>query len=165
VRARQNYSKEFKDSVVVKILNRGGRTIDEVCSEVGVLKTSARNWIKASAMVASKSPKDSKGRRMKWTPEAKLKAVVDTTNLVDTDLGHYLRKEGLYSTQVTEWRSDILQKLSVKPTYKRDERDDKIRVLEREILRKDKALAEASALLILEKKVALIWGRSAEDEK
>ena len=91
--------------------------------------------------------------------------VVDTTNLVDTDLGHYLRKEGLYSTQVTEWRSDILQKLSVKPPYKRDERDDKIRVLEREILRKDKALAEASALLILEKKVALIWGRSAEDEK
>lgn len=52
---------------------------------------------------------------MKWTPEAKLKAVVDTTNLVDIDLGHYLRKEGLYSTQVTEWRSDILHKLSVKP--------------------------------------------------
>ena len=165
MRARQNYSKEFKDSVVVKILNRGDRTIDEVCSEVGVLKTSARNWIKASAMVPSKSPKDSKGRRMKWTPEAKLKAVVETTNLVDTDLGHYLRKEGLYSTQVTEWRSDIIERLSVKPSYKRDERDDKIRVLEREILRKDKALAEASALLILEKKVALIWGRSAEDEK
>ena len=164
MRVRQNYSQEFKDSVVVKILNRGERTIDEVCSEVGVLKTSARNWVQASAMVSSKSP-SSKGRRMKWTPEAKLKAVVETTNLVDTDLGHYLRKEGLYSTQVTEWRSDIIERLSVKPSYKRDERDDKIRVLEREILRKDKALAEASALLILEKKVALIWGRESEDEK
>jgi transposase len=115
-------------------------------------------------MVPSKSP-SSKGRRMKWTPEAKLKAVVDTTNLVDTDIGHYLRKEGLYSNQVTDWRSEIIQGLAVKPNYKRDERDDKIRVLEREILRKDKALAEASALLILQKKVSLIWGRSDEDEK
>ena len=112
-------------------------------------------------MVSSKSP-SSKGRRIKWTPEAKLKAVVDTTNLVDTDLGRYLRKEGLYSNQVTDWRSEIIQGLAVKPNYKRD---DKIRVLEREILRKDKALAEASALLILQKKVALIWGRSDEDEK
>ena len=165
MRVRQNYSQEFKDSVVVKILNRGERTIDEVCSEVGVLKTSARNWIKASAMVPSKSPKDSKGRRMKWTPEAKFKAILETEKLVDTELGHYLRKEGLYSNQVVEWRAEMMKNLALQPKFKRDERDDKIRILEREILRKDKALAEASALLILEKKVALIWGRSAEDEK
>jgi transposase-like protein len=164
VSARHKLSKEFKDSVVVKILNRGGRTIDEVCAEAGVPKTSVRNWIRASAMVGSKSP-SSKGSRMKWTPEAKLKAVFDTTNLVDTELGHYLRKEGLYSNQVSDWRSEIIQGLALKPKFKRDERDDKIRVLEREILRKDKALAEASALLILQKKVALIWGNSDEDEK
>ena len=115
-------------------------------------------------MVSSKSP-SSKGSRMKWTPEAKLKAVFDTTNLADTELGHYLRKEGLYSNQVTGWRSDIIEGLALKPTFKRDERDDKIRGLEREILRKDKALAEASALLILQKKVSLIWGNSDADEK
>jgi transposase len=165
VSTRQSYSKEFKDSVVVKILNRGERTIDEVCSEVGVLKTSARNWVQASAMVSSKSPKASKGSRMKWTPEAKFKAILDTEKLVDTELGHYLRKEGLYSNQVTEWRAEMMKNLALQPKFKRDERDDKIRVLEREILRKDKALAEASALLILEKKVALIWGRSAEGGK
>lgn len=165
MRVRQSYSKEFKDSVVVKILSRGERTIDEVCSEVGVLKTSARNWIKASAMVSPKPPKASKGLRMKWTPEAKLKAVFDTTNLSDTELGHYLRKEGLYSNQVAEWRSEIISGLALKPKFKRDERDDQIRVLEREILRKDKALAEASALLILQKKVSLIWGKNEEDEK
>lgn len=160
---RQKLSKEFKDSVVEKVLNRGDRTIDEVCAEVGVPRTSIGNWIRASAKVAGKSH-NPKGR-MKWTPEAKFKAVVDTTNLVDTELGHYLRKEGLYSNQVTEWRAEMIQNMSLKPKFKRDERDDKIRVLEREILRKDKALAEASALLILQKKVDLIWGRSAEDEK
>jgi transposase len=165
VRARQSYSKEFKDSVVVKILNRGDSTIDEVCSEVGVLKTSVRNWVQASARVSSKSPKASKGSSVKWTPEAKFKAVLDTANLVDTDLGHYLRKEGLYSNQVIGWRAQFVENFEPKVKPKRDERDDQIRALEREILRKDKALAEASALLILEKKVALIWGRSVEDER
>lgn len=102
---------------------------------------------------------------MKWTSEAKFKAVLDTANLVDTDLGHYLRKEGLYSNQVIDWRAQFVENFEPKVKPKRDERDDKIRALEREILRKDKALAEASALLILEKKVALIWGRDGEDER
>ena len=103
--------------------------------------------------------------RMKWTPEAKLKAIVETANLVDTELGHYLRKEGLYSNQVTEWRSEFLEKMALQPKFKRDERDSKIRVLEKEILRKDKALAEASALFFLQKKVDLIWGNKGEDAK
>ena len=162
---RQSYSREFKDSVVVKILNRGERTVDEVCSEVGVLKSSARNWISASAKVGQGKTQNPKGSRMKWTSEAKFKAVLDTASLVDTELGHYLRKEGLYSNQLTEWRAQFVENFEPKVKLKRDERDDKIRALEREILRKDKALAEASALLILEKKVALIWGRSSEDEK
>lgn len=138
--------------------------MDEVCSEVGVLKTTVRNWVKTSATVGATSP-STKGSRLKWTPEAKLKAVVETTNLVDTELGNYLRKEGLYSNQVTEWRAEFLEKMAVQPKVKRDERDDKIRGLEREILRKDKALAEASALLILQKKVSLIWGSSDGEEK
>ncbi len=102
---------------------------------------------------------------MKWTPEAKFKAVLDTANLVDTELGHYLRKEGLYSNQVIDWRAQFVENFEPKVKLKRDERDDKIRALEREILRKDKALAEASALLILQKKVSLIWGNNDEAEK
>jgi len=35
--------------------------------------------------------------------------------------------------------------------------------LESELRRKDKALAEASALLILKKKANLIWGESEDD--
>lgn len=115
-------------------------------------------------MVAQGKSHSPKGR-MKWTPEAKFKAVLETASLVDTELGHYLRKEGLYSNQITDWRTQFVENFEPKVKLKRDERDDKIRILEREILRKDKALAEASALLILEKKVALIWGKSDEDER
>jgi hypothetical protein len=55
--------------------------------------------------------------------------------------------------------------LATSPTPKKDTRDETIRQLEREILRKDKALAEASALLILQKKVDLIWGNRNEAAK
>jgi len=159
VSMRQRSSKEFKDSVVEKILNRGERSIASVCEEVGVLKGTAKLWMKACGSIGTNpSPRG----KMKWNPESKLKAVVDTSALVDIELGNYLRREGLYSNQVGDWRNEIIQYFATKPKFAKDERDDKIKILEREILRKDKALAEVSALLILEKKVALLWGSKSE---
>lgn len=158
----QNYSREFKDAVVSKIINRGDRTILSVCEEVGVPKQTAANWLQRHGKVGlNPTPRG----RMKWTGEAKLKAVVDTSGLSESDVGVYLRREGLYSNQVTEWRADIIEHFETKPKFAKDERDTKIRDLEREILRKDRALAEASALLILQKKVDLIWGNKSADEK
>jgi transposase len=159
---RQRSSKEFKESVVLKILNRGDRTIASVCDEAGVLIATANNWVRTCGKVGSNST--SRGR-MKWNAEAKLKAIVDTSSLVDMELGNYLRREGLYSNQVIDWRAEILEYFATKPKFVKDERDEQIKVLEREILRKDKALAEASALLILQKKVDLIWGPKGADEK
>ena len=102
---------------------------------------------------------------MKWTAEAKLKALIETAGLAEPELGVYLRREGLYSYQITAWRAEVLEHFATSPTPKKDARDETIRQLEREILRKDKALAEASALLILQKKVDVIWGNGREDAK
>jgi len=102
----------------------------------------------------------------KYSAEQKLKILIDTGSLNEAELGAYLRKEGLFSTQLDVWKKDFLLSVSSlkKPKKSKDERDQKIKSLEREILRKDKALAEASALLILQKKVSLIWGKSDEGE-
>jgi hypothetical protein len=102
---------------------------------------------------------------MKWTAEAKLKAIVETAGLAEHEFGLYLRREGLYATQITEWRAEILAHFAARATPKKDARDETIRQLEREILRKDKALAEAAALLILQKKVDGIWGNRHEAAK
>jgi transposase-like protein len=160
--ARTKYSQEFKDAVVTRIMNRGGRTIEAVCEEAGVRKQTAANWLQRRGKVGANA---SPGGRMKWTGEAKLKAVVDTSGLSEHEVGAYVRREGLYSNQVSEWRAEVIEYLGMKPSFKKDERDEKIKVLEREILRKDKALAEASALLILQKKVDLIWGSKDAGEK
>jgi len=102
-----------------------------------------------------------------WSAEAKLKAIVETSALSEEYLGFYLRREGLHSHQLKEWRDEVLKGLSpvLRKTSPKDERDGKIRDLERELHQKDKALANASALLILQKKIDLIWGSKNEDEK
>lgn len=161
---RQKYSKEFKAAIAAKILNRGNRTIEEVCEEVGVKKVTAANWIRLHV-----NPLEMKKQKssVKWSPEQKLKALIETASLSEPELGVYLRKEGLFSTQLEEWRTEVLSSMSSQrkiKTPKKDERDKKIKILEREILRKDKALAEASALLILQKKAQLLWGIKDEDD-
>jgi transposase len=163
VGTRQTYSKDFKDAIVVKVLNRGDRTIAEVCGDEGVAIGSINGWMKESGIVPANM------KRKKWSAEEKLDALSDTRKMPDAELGVYLRKAGLHSLRLTEWRADVLKSLDgalAKPQApKKDERDLKIKDLEREILRKDKALAEASALLILQKKVHLIWERSEEEKK
>ena len=159
---RQKYSQAFKEALVTQILTRGDRTISSVCAEAGVRRRTATKWVQRCGTVrAHPTPRG----HMTWTAEAKLKAIVETAGLAEPELGLYLRREGLYSHQITAWRAEVLAHLETRPKVAKDARDETIRQLEREILRKDKALAEASALLILQKKVDVIWGHGREAAK
>lgn len=161
---RQSFTGDFKDRITARILSRGKRSIAEICEEEGIGKSTAANWLRLRAKpFAMKKEK----RSHKWDPEKKLKVLLETASLSESELGAYLRKEGLFSTQLDEWKNEFLSSMATirKSKPAKDDRDQKIRSLEKEILRKDKALAEASALLILQKKVNLIWGHGGEDEK
>jgi transposase len=149
--------------VVRKILNRGAETIQEICEQEGVLKGTATTWLSIGATPVGMA----KGTtRRKWTGEEQLRIVTETHALGGEALGTYLREHGLHSHLVEEWRSEIVRFLSgASKSSEKDPRDEHIRDLEREVTRKDKALAEASALLILQKKVDLIWGRKDEGKK
>jgi transposase len=158
---RQQYSQEFKDAIVTKVINRGDLGIAEVCAREGIKVGSVYRWMRRDTLGMMKTKTGSKS----WSAREKLQAVSETLSTSEADTGLYLRREGLYSHQVDEWRGQVLASLESapkRPTAK-DGRDDRIKELEREVLRKDKALAEASALLILQKKVSLIWGD--EDRK
>ena len=158
---RRVYSREFKEAIVAKILNRGGKSIREVCEDENVGLSAAANWIRGANM----PPMVKKTGSRKWTSKEKLRVFSESLLASsEEEVGLLLRKEGLHSHQLNEWRAQILASLEppTKRAVAKDERDDQIKKLEREILRKDKALAEASALLILKKKVNLIWGNEEE---
>jgi|SRR3989338_6060483 len=161
----QKYSEDFKDAIVKKVLNRGGQTIKEFCRKEGVALSTTTTWIRNRGSVADMTKSKSSGQ---WTAEEKLRVLIQSNDLTEEELGAFLRKEGLHSHQISEWREDILKALDAHAGRFRGLRDGsagRIRELEKDLHRKDKALAEASALLILQKKVTLIWGKESEDEK
>lgn len=145
-------------------MNKGDRSIISISKEVGVPQTTLVGWMKNHG---SFSPMKKQKSSYKWTSEKKLQVLIETGSLSEEELGSYLRREGIFSSQLEEWKKEFITSMnsSKKPKVGKDHRDHKIKSLEKEILRKDKALAEASALLILQKKVNLIWGKTDEDEK
>jgi hypothetical protein len=103
------------------------------------------------------------------TPVQKLHHISACHSLTDDALGAYCRQHGFYSHELNAWKSEFLKALTQPDVTKNQEKADllvwkkKCADLERDVKRKDKALAEASALLIFKKKAHLIWGGS-EDE-
>ena len=94
---------------------------------------------------------------------------VETATLSEMELADYCRRTGLFVEQVKEWRAISIQahekKLTENIRTDRALRDakNKLRELEKELKRKDKALAEAAALLILREKFNALWDNSEED--
>ena len=102
-------------------------------------------------------------RPQNWTAEEKMRAVIEYEGMDEQERGRYLREKGLYSVDIERWLEEMRRALSKKPK-KGDPKEKRIRQLEGELRRKEKALAETAALLVLKKKAQEIWGDS-EDEK
>ncbi len=104
-----------------------------------------------------------------WPAEAKLAVVIETASLSEVELSRYCREKGLYPEQAKAWkqacldgqRSALLQAQNEREQTKADKK--RIRELERELNRKEKALAEAAALLVLRKKLNALWGDNGDD--
>ena len=106
--------------------------------------------------------------RLPWLYEAwdRLRRPRVTSAVPDAELGAFLRRKGLHEAQLREWRQQVLAGLDTAParTTKQAPQSRRVKELEKELRRKEKALAEAAALLVLQKKVRAIWGEP-EDEK
>lgn len=95
--------------------------------------------------------------------------VIETATLSEIEQVEYCRLKGLYPQQIKFWKAACLtgqQNAWVQQQVERDQaKADKqrIRQLERELDRKEKALAEAAALLVLRKKLNAYWGDDSED--
>ena len=99
-------------------------------------------------------------RPQDWSAEEKLAAVIEAATLPDEDLGAFLRRRGLHEAQLEQWRQQVLAGLGKRParSSKRSVEARRVKELEKELHRKDKALAETAALLVLQKKVQALWG-------
>jgi len=159
------HSLEFKEAAVQKYLGRGNRTVGQVTEELGINIQTIYYWRNQLAKVGGMNKKSTPHSR---SSSEKLKLLTEYDALDAEKQGEYLRKNGLHLEHLNAWRKQIEEALSpVKKSFlERNEliaEKKKVEKLQKELRRKDSALAEASALLILKKKADLIWG-SGDDE-
>ena len=160
------YSDKFKSRLVSKMVGPRAVTASALAVEVGIKQPTLSRWLREARNIPlmaneSQGPKDrTRSRRPQdWTPAEKLRVVVESMSLSDTELGPFLRKEGLHKAQLDEWSAAARASLSArKGPQKASAESKRIVELERELRRKDKALAETAALLVLKKKAQAIWG-------
>jgi transposase-like protein len=96
----------------------------------------------------------------RWTPAARLQAVIITAAMDEATRSAWCREQGLYPAELEAWKRDAIAGLGEPRAASAVEaRHDRRRVkeLERELHRKDKALAETAALLVLSKKLAAVF--------
>lgn len=157
------YTEGFKKQVVEKVLGPPRRSSSSVAAEVGVSKSAAARWVKEISESSASQNSTVPPRVNSLSPSDKLEILVKTAPLSEEELGGYLRSRGLYAAQVTQFREEALQGLSghERPGIVRSELSaerKKSKELEKELRRKEKALAEAAALLMLQKKMQELWG-------
>ena len=158
------YSDTVKEAMVMKLTSPGAPSACALSEEVGINQSTLSRWIREYATVRKSGGVMKARRPQDWTAEEKLDAVLEYEKLEEEERGKYLREKGLHSVHIEKWKQQILQGLKSSKSRKKDPRDSKIKELEKELGRKEKALAEAAALLVLKKKAQDIWG-DKEDEK
>ena len=163
------YSEAFKNKIVQKLLRPNGPSACAVSSEVGIPQPTLSRWVREAVTLDGVSKKKSKvqSKSKRWSAEERLRIVVQASELPEEELGAFLRREGVHTSQLERWRETARGALAggqVSEARRQAARDRKrIQELERELRRKDKALAESAALLWLKKKAHEIWGDEDDD--
>jgi transposase-like protein len=162
------HSPERKAAVLKKMLPPHNIALRRLSQEEGISRETLSKW-RAEARMKGQFLPDAKAGPEGWSSRDKLAAVIETAPLNAADLAEYCRRRGLYPEQLRVWREACERandwERAAASRISRETKDDKkrIRELERELNRKEKALAETAALLTLRKKAAAIWGEG-EDE-
>lgn len=162
----KTYSPTLREKMLEKMLAPNAKSIAELANECGIAKSTLSTWKSRAVKEGGMNTSNRSRRPDDWSFEEKVGALAEASNLSDSELGIFLRKKGLHEADLQRWRELIaaaLAKPGSKKKLGKNTDAKRIKELERELRRKDKALAEAAALLVLKKKVQAIWGDGDDD--
>jgi len=168
------FSKSFKMQAVKKALTRGEEiSMKDIANELSVGYSTLQKWVvqtrnnelescnepspKEHIMTHEKRPED-------WNIKQRLAIIIKCGALDDNGAAQLCREQGIYLHHVNKWKKDIIdnsaKKSNVTPETAKMKRQ--IKLLQKELNRKEKALAETAALLVLKKKVNQLWDIDGE---
>ena len=156
---KSTYGEGFMEQALAKVFSRGNLSVRSVAEDLNVNYHTLKKWMKRKSVdkrgvkaIKEKRPRD-------WSAEEQLVALHETHGLSGEALHAWCREKGLFAHHLTSWKAAFCAEATAGASGTLDWRTlkDQNEQLKRELLRKDKALAEAAALLVLQKKFRALW--------
>lgn len=161
------YSAERKEAVLRRMMPPENKAVSTLARETGITEQTLYTWRRQLKNQGMPVPGDGKNPEG-WSSEDKFAVVLETAALNEAELAEYCRRKGLFVEQIAAWGEACRAANANGGEQARSQREQskenkkRIRQLEKELNRKEKALAEAAALLALRKKAQAIWGDKEE---
>ena len=171
---RNQHSTEFRQQALSKARQRGSRTLESIAAEMNLPLGTLKGWLKtanaAGAGVAVRPRLPDNTPAAQWSAAQRLLALHESHGLPALELAAWCREKGLFEHQLDQWRdafcgvgvAQLSEQRQANATLR--ELQGKHDQLERQMRRKDKALAEAAALLVLQKKFQSLVLQQSEGE-
>jgi len=154
------YTEKFKENAIRKLLPPENNSLPEVAREMSIAYQTLFNW--KNKLDRGILP-DCSG---KVSPRAiniseRYSLLIESYKIKKKDKGRWLRENGLKSEHLILWEKELKNQVTEQEKRMKSEiKELKInyRKLQKELNKKDKALAEMAALITLKKKAEAIWG-------
>jgi transposase len=164
----KRYTDEMKESILTRMMPPNNESVSQLSKELGITEPTLYKWRSEARLAGNPAPGGGKSTE-EWSSEDKFLVVMETYVMNESELAEYCRRKGLYKEQIASWRVVCLnangreKDQSKQLSLELKEERKRAKTLEKDLLIKEKALAEAAALLLLRKKARAIWGDQEEE--
>jgi transposase len=149
------YSPAFRQKMVARLIGSDAVSALQLSRETGVRQQNLSRWLQEARSLPFMSSDPPAVRH--WTVAQKARLLIEAAELKGEELAAYLEARGVTVAEFEQWRVALEGERASVLAARR------IRRLERELARKDKALAEAAALLVLKKTIESLYQDAGED--
>lgn len=144
--------------MVERLTGKNAVSASQLARETGVRQQNLSRWLEEARSLPIMADKPKPAAR-EWTVEQKARVLAEACKLDGEQLTVYLERTGVKFAEYEQWRMALDEGGGASTATSK-----RIRQLERELARKEKALAEAAALLVLKKKVETLYGEDEDDD-
>lgn len=162
MRGKKQYTESFREQALVKVYGRGNDTVKMVAQDLNMSCGTLKNWMKAEKNSSQSKAGLRSNRPNDWSLAERLEILKESHGLNDEALNVLCREKGVFRHHLEQWQAAFLTAGPSSNRLELRELRDTNKALTRELNRKEKALAEAAALLVLQKKYRALWEEKDE---
>ena len=149
-----------KEAILKKLLPPHNQSVSATAKQEHIARSTLYTWLRKAKQQGLAVPGSQAKNTQHWSNEAKLAVIIETASMNQLETSEYCRQKGLYMEQLKQWKQEMTKPQAQENTELK-QAQAQIKELQKELNRKEKALSEAAALLVLQKKYRALLGEEA----